>query len=218
MTLPANIPGASDSFNEEHWLFQKQLTFLKIIFIYDCKSLRRYTKQRWSIFKKSIKTMVRYQFLKKFSFQMTYNSILFKVNIRYVWYDCLYTINEKTTAVCCMYDDDDDFEIKTRARKKYNNIANTINILRERKIWVVRERVAKTFLLLDYSAWRIITNYYANPLHFVTIHTNGYNIIIIKNIILPYYFFFQWLPHQYYCQYLHSCPRKKSSPKTTLYE
>jgi len=46
----------------------------------------------------------------------------------------MYTINEKTTAVCCMYDDDDDFEIKTRARKKYNNIANTINVLRERYI------------------------------------------------------------------------------------
>jgi len=36
------IPGASDYFiNEERWLFQKQLTFLKIIFIYDCKSLHK---------------------------------------------------------------------------------------------------------------------------------------------------------------------------------
>jgi len=52
-----------------------------------------------------------------------------------------------------MFDDDNDFEIKTRARENII-IANTINVLREqyneRKIWVVRERVAKTFLLLNY--------------------------------------------------------------------
>lgn len=58
-----------------------------------------------------------------------------------------------------MYDDDDDFEIKTRARKKYN-IANTINVLRERYIARGRFGSFENELRKRSYYWTTLRDYY----------------------------------------------------------